>query len=72
MKIFNSIFGSRNSNSEKLIEDTYVDKFTSLNIGRREIKEVIAQCKAESKREGTNNLTANFGDQLIEQAKTGN
>lgn len=55
---------------EKSLEDFYLQAYETL--GRKGIMEAIAQCKLESKQEGTDNLPDNFGDFLIEQAKGNN
>jgi hypothetical protein len=76
MKIFDRFFKTKKNNGsdepdvEKFLEDFYLLAYESL--GRKEIKEAIAECKLESKQEGTDNLPDNFGDFLIEQAKSNN
>jgi hypothetical protein len=67
MGLINKIFGSKKTEIEKFLEDFYIKNYKS----RKLIQDAIAECKTESKQEGTDNLPENYGDYLIEQAKAG-
>ena len=70
MKLFKKKIDLGEPSIEEYLEDFYLLAYGSL--GRKEIQKAIAQCKLESKQEGTDNLPNNFGDFLIEQAKRNN
>jgi hypothetical protein len=72
MGIFINIFGPPTPAAELDLENFYVDAYKQTGIRRRDIREAISKCKAESKLNGMDDLPPNFGDYLIEQAKFGN
>jgi len=72
MAFLNKIFGYKKTEREKFLEDTYVALYKHSGLSRKDIRDEITKCKAESKQEGTDNLPENYGDYFIEQAKAGN
>ena len=62
---------SNTTAEEKQLESVLVLKLSPLGIGKKEIRQTIAQCKQKSKTEGTDDLPQNFGDYILEQATNG-
>lgn len=68
--------GEKNDSLEKQCEGLYSNLFVLLGYtdeqAREKVRNVIAECKAEAKKDGWEKLTDNYGDWLLENAKLGN
>lgn len=66
----------KNDSLEKQCEELYSNFFVSIGYtekrARKEIRKVIAECKAEAKKDGWEKLPDKYGDWLLENAKLGN